>query len=1142
MEAGRIYVDSDQDGFDSQDDYFDIKIQKNVNYEPEDFHNYDSGDNLAGILQRYGDKARWGNEFFNYGTGNGKSGGSIEATVGTNMVSLITDLQNTGCDTHTPLAEAYYVAMQYFKQEDVADDLDYPNNVIPHSNDGQDPYYNGTEFVYCAKSFVILLTDGASTMDGNIPDFLKDYDNDNNDNTACDESDPINCDYSSGGTDYLDDVALYARTNDLRTDLDGDQNLILYTVYALSDDENARSLLKDAARNGGFEDLNGDGVPNGDYSDQLEDRLEWDEDGDGNPDTYFEASDGYALEQELGEAITDILRRAASGTAVSVISASSEGEGTLVQAYFKPAVSTGTIDTKWVGYLRCLWLDEQGNMREDTNGDKTLNIETDRIVKFIEDNGEIKIERYAVSASDSYPDTSTASPVDTVSMEASSDLWEAGSILSQKYPANRNIFTFIDKDEDGVVDDTSTYDSFDSNGEVVKFHTDVTAIQPYLGVLDNTKWSYLGDTATNRAKNLIHFIRGNDSGFFGITTNMDMRTRNIDGNVWKLGDIVYSTPVMVADPPDDFDLLYGDESYSTYYEAMKDRESMVYVGANDGMLHAFTSWKYDAANTRFVQPSSTSNPIGDELWAFVPQCLLPHLKWLPSSDYTHVNYVDLQPKVFDAKILADDAHYTDTDTDDNWGTIMLLGMNQGGRHIWAEGDYDNDSNVETRHFYPSYVCMDITDPREPVLLWEKTYSVPASPPESSSNDPDLGLTMSYPSIAKVGDKWFAVFGSGPKDYDGNSDRNGHIFVVDLKTGEPYPDGTNDWLFETSEPRAFMASPTTLDKNMNYNVDAAYIGETYDNDSGSGFDWQGAMYKIRIPWVCDATDCSNIAYGDTDNGHYINDPIDETDPTIINWKLSKLFDSPGPVTAAPVLSIDSYENAWIFFGTGRYLSEEDKSNTDQQYIIGLKDPFFNEEHQTTEFFADDYYHNTTSLPLTLYTSDLLEADNYTIIEGGDVYTGVTPTYEGTFSDLKDDAAETDGWYRSLTHSKERVLTKPAIIGGIVLTTSFIPNDDICEFGGDSYLYGFYYETGTAYQEEIFSNGTETISIAGENEEKVLDLMDLGSGLASTTSIHVGKEEGGKAKAFIQKSTGQVLDIEVDPALKIRSGLKAWIERE
>jgi len=1091
----------DNGNFEVDGDTYVIKVQKDITY-PDEASNFVDG-NIAGVLQKIGSKARWGNEFFNYGTGNKKSGGYIASKIGTNLASLITDLQLTRCDTWTPLAEAYYVAVQYFKQEDVQSGLDYPDNVIPNANVGQDPFYNGSEFVHCAKGFVILLTDGASTKDRKIPDFLQDYDNDDNDPGS----------YPDSGTDYLDDIALYARTTDLRsstvgkTDLSGDQNLILYTIYAFGNDPNAENLLKDAAKNGGFIDKDGDNLPN------LQ--AEWDVDNDGIPDTYFKADNGYELEAKMLQAINDILKRAASGTAVSVLATSGEGEGNLVQAYFRPVVPSGITEVQWVGHLQSLWVDTYGNLREDSNNNLALDVGQDKVITYFLDTatGDTKIKRLDVSEGNSYPDVES-DPYEVLELDEISPLWEAGSLLAQRSPDDRKIFTYIDKDGDGAVYE-SPDDPFDDNGEVVRFHTySAPYIKPYLGVKDNSTWGYLGAAHDDRVTNLIQYIRGNDiSG---------LRTRTIDGNVWKLGDIVHSTPVTISKPPDNFHTIYSDESYQDYYDKFKDRETMVYVGANDGMLHAFTSWEYNAADKEYTQPTGTTENIGDELWAYIPQSLLPHLKWLPSPDYTHVYYVDLKPKIFDAKILPDDTHYTDDDAEDDWGTILLIGLNMGGKHIQAEGDFNGDgTDTDTRDFYPSYACIDVTDPRKPRLLWERTYT-------------DLEMTTSTPAIVRVKDKWFAVFGSGPSDCDGTSNKNGHIFVVDLKTGDAYSNidkfgagATNGWLFETNESDAFMSSPVSLDKNLNYNVDAIYFGETHSESNK----WKGKLYKVTVPWV--GTEGELYGHLDEDeDSYYVENPLE--------WKFSTLFDATGPITSPVALSIDTFDNVWVYAGSGRYLSTEDKGNNDTQHMFGIKDPFFNPQAERST-----YYHEYSS-NLTLDLSNLFNADPYIITTDGMVSGGLSRITnwdslldavrntedQGTYSDYY------DGWYRTLSTSKERILSKPSVLGGIVFTTSYVPNEDICGFGGDSYLYGLYYETGTAFYEPVFKTETTTIEIQAQEMEKVVDKIELGSGKASSLGIQVGMEEG--AKGFIQQSTGTIVSETINPAFNIKSGLKSWRE--
>ncbi len=125
----------------------------------------------------------------------------------------------------------------------------------------------------------------------------------------------------------------------------------------------------------------------------------------------------------------------------------------------------------------------------------------------------------------------------------------------------------------------------------------------------------------------------------------------------------------------------------------------------------------------------------------------------------------------------------------------------------------------------------------------------------------------------------------------------------------------------------------------------------------------------------------------------------------------------------------------------------------------------------------------------------------------------------------------GWYRLLDTSKERSLTKFSVLGGIILASSFIPNSDICGYGGDSWLYGLYYETGTAFYLPVFTPGVD--------DDDVLVKVYLGAGKASAAGFHVGAESG--AKAFIQQSTGMITQKSVNPAFSIKSGLINWRQK-
>ena len=235
------------------------------------------------------------------------------------------------------------------------------------------------------------------------------------------------------------------------------------------------------------------------------------------------------------------------------------------------------------------------------------------------------------------------------------------------------------------------------------------------------------------------------------------RQLTVDGTlqVWKLGDIVYSTPSVVGKPLSNYNVIFNDATYDAYYRKYKDRDTVVYVGANDGMLHAFWAGKSMAGDN----PSTTSTTeaswyskasgmgtnLGEELWAYIPYNLLPHLKWLADPNYPHVYYVDLKPRYADVKIFT-----PDTDHPNGWGTILIGGMRLGGKPIAVTDNFGSGS--ETRTFRSAYFALDITVPNAPKLLWEYTDTTGK-----------LGLTTSYPTIIKVKNKWFAFFGSGPTD-------------------------------------------------------------------------------------------------------------------------------------------------------------------------------------------------------------------------------------------------------------------------------------------------------------------------------------------------------------------------------------------
>ncbi|MEA1991970.1 MAG: hypothetical protein U9N58_07230, partial [Thermodesulfobacteriota bacterium] len=404
-------------------------------------------------------------------------------------------------------------------------------------------------------------------------------------------------------------------------------------------DNPAATLLKNplwyAAKWGGFEDRNDNDKP-----DLVN---EWDKDMDGVPDTYFYVTNPLRLEEQLNKSFADILRRTSSGTAASVISNSRSGEGAIYQSIFFPEYKgpLGNIAT-WAGEVHALLVDAYGNMREDTNGNKQLDLTTDKIIVF----DGTTLYKYGDDDGDSQISGDEETPDETGGILDIRYLWSSNGWLNEISDADivdqrtydstdheRYIFTFIDTDQDMIAD----------SGEVIPFScsslpsvpdlTDTSEIYPYLTLYPSfgdepaeigtiRSDGNFNDFLQHQSQRVINYIRGKDQGLYTSTTTPSyaipaFRTRKVDydddGTVetWRLGDIVYSTPTFVGRPSENYHLLYRDASYGGFYAKHMHRRGVVYVGGNDGIFHAFNAGFYDQGEKKFRTQPLDSNGDND---------------------------------------------------------------------------------------------------------------------------------------------------------------------------------------------------------------------------------------------------------------------------------------------------------------------------------------------------------------------------------------------------------------------------------------------------------------------------------------------------------------------------------------------------
>jgi type IV pilus assembly protein PilY1 len=1004
---------------------------------------------VEGVLQEVvGTRARIGLSFYNVNAST-PQGGSVRVPVtGGSLSSTVNEINLTRPDSNTPLAETLWMVAGYFAQQ--ASALSGPgpryNTSDFQINNNNDPYNYGTgtpRWPACSKSYVLYITDGEPCADGYLPATISDYASgclgtscNSCSDTGCS---PYNCSDTScpsvgsfpaaslpscsagGNVAGIEDVALWAHTTDLRNNptlginnMSGIQSLGLYVIYAFG---KGSTLLRYAAINGGFEDLNGNNIP--------DQQSEWDNNGDGEPDTFYEADEGYALEASIREAFTSILKRASSGTAASVL-ASGEGRGAnLVQAVFYPKRRFGNDIISWTGENQNLWyyvdpFFANSSIREDTQPDQQLHLVNDYIVQLYFDNTSqlTKARRYIDTDGDGDADTQTT----TVPFENILNLWEAGKLLWSRDISTdpRTIYTTINGS------------SFLSGGFTT---ANESVLRPYLDVSTDTLADYLIRFTQGEGLTTKDLDGDGTTDVFGIDLNGDgvddyrdrMVTIGSDTKVWKLGDVIDSTPRIASWVPlNTYYTTYNDQTYKDFTDSTEYRgRGMVFSGGNDGMLHAFKLGNLEIVNSQYVKARLTGSDIGKEAWAFIPKNALPYLKYIADPEYCHLYTVDLTAYIFDASVSGNP---DDTKTVNSWRTILIGGMRFGG----ACRNYNSSCTdcIKTPIDgvgYSSYFALDVTDMNNPQLLWE-------------FSDPELGFTTTGPSVVRIGDRslnghWYVVFGSGPTgpvdttnlQFLGRSDQNLKLFVLDLETG-------------------------SLLRKIDTGIQYAFAGSMYNSTNDTDLNYQDDVIYIGYVKKCTATTsvCTNGTWTNGGIGRLITK--ENTDPA--TWAWSTVIDGIGAVTSSIARLQNKFTNTlWLFFGSGRFFYVQTSTTDDadsQRTLFGIKEPCYSSagiSQTCTTSVSAAQLTNVTDINDVPESS---EAES-TSFKGWKINLDLS----GNYTYLEGES--------SVTHSykAERVITDPlATISGIVFYTSYKPYSDECAIGGKTFLWAVKYDTGGA----------------------------------------------------------------------------------
>ncbi|MDR0736218.1 MAG: hypothetical protein LBF51_05195 [Zoogloeaceae bacterium] len=500
------------------------------------------------------------------------------------------------------------------------------------------------------------------------------------------------------------------------------------------------------------------------------------------------------------------------------------------------------------------------------------------------------------------------------------------------------------------------------------------------------------------------------------TVNRDTIAAAPDKAPRVLGDIVNSNVLFVG--RDDFGWANFRGIGYAMRQAYRQRKTMprtevVYVGANDGMLHAFNA-----------DPEPAKGG-GKELFAYVPSAVWPRLKALRHPDYAHKFYVDGLSSVGDAWI------------DNKWKTVLLTATGAGGSGYVAL-DVENPDSFGT-----GSVLWDIRGPTVEIRTSGSTASKVITSASHTPGFIDLGYSIGQGGIVAlksgvVGQPdWAAVF---PNGYNSYLDRP-MLYIVDLKTGDIRADLkdnlglVNYTTADTGRPSEGptkpngLSTPVVADVDKDGLVDVIYAG-----------DLRGNLWRFRL----------NGGKG------------------ALKVESEKLFTAVGPdgklqpITARPEVGRDRSGHVMVYFGTGQYIASADRANRDVQTFYGVRDlcALGTETGCGSGSGGALGRNHLLKQELVLQESRAYATNGQNYSETVRVLSNnrMTGSEHGFYLDLQVRGSTAD--------RGERVIRAPLIWSDRLIFNSVIPGDDECEPDGDGWMYEIDPSDGSRLEFTVF----------------------------------------------------------------------------
>lgn len=388
-----------------------------------------------------------------------------------------------------------------------------------------------------------------------------------------------------------------------------------------------------------------------------------------------------------------------------------------------------------------------------------------------------------------------------------------------------------------------------------------TSSDPAVDTFIKSKLFSGSETAAVEGQNRLNYLRGDRTLEAGGAAGGAFRKRSS-----RMGDVINSGIAYVRGPTQ----TIPDLSYVTFAEAYKNRIPALYVGANDGMLHAF---------------SATT---GAELFAYIPSWLVSNLKALTAAPYTHRSYVDATPAVAEANLGSSSSA--------DWRTVLVGGTGAGGQGVYAL-DVSNPANFGNDQ-----------------ILWEFT----------DKDDVDMGNVVGTPQILKVNIaadsatpdyRYFAVVASGVNNHaaDGHASLTGEpalfFLRLDKSKSGAWELGENYYKVKFPVVAVDSSLPSGL---INFSV---RLGAARELNFLYAGDLQGNLWKLDFrKTAAEDWSLSSLSFFTSGSG-----PI----PMFVATDGASIPNRQ-PITMAPALTFGPSRGIIVSFGTGRFLSAADNA--------------------------------------------------------------------------------------------------------------------------------------------------------------------------------------------------------------------------